>query len=470
MSSQLSPEQPGNIEQFKISSNFTDYAVDLSAGVVDFYYYESVLSNTVTATATIMESGFQLDEKGKAGTKQSTVDGLPIRGGERTDIGMEDTYGNQLIFDEGLYVNRIRDVDPGTQQDIYHLDLASREYFANEQTRVVKRYEGSISQNIETILKDVLEVEGKIDVDETAVPYNFMGNDKKPFYVISWLASKSIPQMQAEGGGTATGGAAGYLFYQTRDGFHFRSIDKLLSDEPVKKFLYNNNPAGPPTNYDAKVLSYDIEGDVDMNQNLQQGMYAIRSIFFDFFAFNYDVREVTLAPPENFKSGVPPASDKSGPEVTEDKITTAAEKIDVVAKEFTSSPSRLMTHVLDVGTMPNGTTTEEQLENQKEDREAVNFDAANTMVQSIMRYNQLFTVKTNIIIPGDFSIKAGDIVQCDFPDLDGDNKKDPNQETGGKYMVAHVCHRINPSSTTTSLALVRDSFGKKTSGTNQILA
>ena len=37
-------------------------------------------------------------------------------------------------------------------------------------------------------------------------------------------------------------------------------------------------------------------------------------------------------------------------------------------------------------------------------------------------------------------------------------------------MVAHVCHRINPSSTTTSLALVRDSFGKKTSGTNQILA
>tara|TARA_R100001594_G_scaffold27867_1_gene52858 strand:- start:1551 stop:2963 length:1413 start_codon:yes stop_codon:yes gene_type:complete len=469
MSSQLSPEQPGNIEQFKISSNFTDYAVDLSAGVVDFYYYESVLSNSVTATATIMETGFSLDEKGTAGTTQGTVDGLPIRGGERTDIGMEDTYGNQLIFEDGLYVNRIRDVDPGTQQDIYYLDFASREYFANEQTRVVKRYEGSISQNVETILKDVLEVEGEIDVDETAVPYNFMGNDKKPFYIISWLASKSIPQMQSESGENATGGAAGYLFYQTRDGFHFRSIDKILSEEHTKKFLYNNTPGGPPEGYDAKILHYDIEGDVDMNQNLMQGMYASRSIYFDFFAFNYDVKEYSLAPPENFKSGVPPASDKAGPEVTEDKITTAAEKIAVVAKEFTQSPSRLMTHVLDVGTMPNGTTTEEQLENQKEDREAVNFDAANTMVQSIMRYNQMFTVKVNIIIPGDFSIKAGDIVQCDFPELDGGNVKDPNPETGGKYMVAHVCHRINPSTTTTSLALVRDSFGKKTSGTNQIL-
>ena len=75
----------------------------------------------------------------------------------------------------------------------------------------------------------------------------------------------------------------------------------------------------------------------------------------------------------------------------------------------------------------------------------------------------------DIQIPGDFSIKAGDIVACDFPELDGASTKDTNPESGGKYMVAHVCHRINPSSTTTSLALVRDSFGKKLSGTNQIL-
>ena len=137
---QNSPEQSGNIEKFKISSNFTDYAVDLSGGVVDFRYYESVISNHVTATATVVETGFQQDQKGTAGASQGTIDSLPIRGGERTDISMEDTYGNILTFDEGLYVNRLRDVDPGTQQDLYYIDLASREFFANEQTRVVKRY------------------------------------------------------------------------------------------------------------------------------------------------------------------------------------------------------------------------------------------------------------------------------------------------------------------------------------------
>ncbi len=111
---QNAPEAAGNIVKFQISSNFTDYAVNLSAGVVDFRYYENVLANNVTATATVVETGYQADNSGGAAGKQSTVDGLPIRGGERTDITIEDAYGNELTLEEGLYVNRLRDVDPGT--------------------------------------------------------------------------------------------------------------------------------------------------------------------------------------------------------------------------------------------------------------------------------------------------------------------------------------------------------------------
>ena len=42
--SENAPESAGNIVKFQISSNFTDYAVELSAGVVDFRYYENVLA------------------------------------------------------------------------------------------------------------------------------------------------------------------------------------------------------------------------------------------------------------------------------------------------------------------------------------------------------------------------------------------------------------------------------------------
>ena len=118
MSQQNAPERAGNIEKFRISSNFTDYAVDLSPGVVDFRYYEDVLSNNITATATCIETGYQEDGSSGAAPAQSTVDGLPIRGGERTDFVLEDGYGNKLELDEGIYVNRLRDVDPGTQKDL----------------------------------------------------------------------------------------------------------------------------------------------------------------------------------------------------------------------------------------------------------------------------------------------------------------------------------------------------------------
>ena len=460
---QNAPESAGNIVKFQISSNFTDYAVELSAGVVDFRYYENVLTNSVTATATCVETGYQADDKGGASGQQSTVDGLPIRGGERTDITIEDAYGNQLTFEEGLYVNRLRDVDAGTSKDVYFIDFASREFFANEQTRVVKRYEGNIGDNVEKILKDVLKLTTDIEIDNTAAPYNFIGNDRKPFYICTWLASKSIPEVTTEDGKSGKGGAAGYLFFQTRDGYHFRSIDKIFTGEPKKKFIFNNSTQ-LPEGYDAKVLTYDINSDIDVGKNLMMGMYNNRSIFFDPLVFNYEVRSFPKAEVPQVEGDIV----KKGEEIpTEDeyleKTQNAAEEPvgKLIPDEFRQSPTRFMSFITDNGVMPSGIDSQEQLNTWSSEKAKDNFDVKETMSQSIMRYSQLFTVKTEITIPGDFTIKAGDVIQCDFPDLSGSEVKDVNPETKGIYMVASVCHRITPTSSNTSLSLVRDSFGGK---------
>ena len=460
MSKLNAPESAGNIVKFRVSSNFTEYAVELAAGVVDFRYYENVLSNNVTATATIVETGYS----DGAGDSQSTVDGLPIRGGERTDFTIEDVYGNELTLEEGLYVNRIRDVNPDTTKDVYFLDFASREFFANEQTRVVKKYEGNIGDNVQKILRDVLKVTTDIDIDNTSAPYNFIGNDRKPFYICTWLASKSIPEVTSEGGTSGKGRAAGYLFFQTRDGYHFKSIDKIFSGTVKKRYIFNNSTS-IPNKYDAKILTYDINSDVDVGKNLMMGMYNNRSIFFDPLSFNYEVRsfpEVETPPPEGQIVGKIVKAVDSVKNYLEKLATAADEPVsDLIKEEFRQSPTRLMSFIMDTGVLPNGVDSQEQLNNWSGDKEKENYDVANTMVQSIMRYNQLFTVKTDITIPGDFSIKAGDLIECDFPKLAGDEVKDVNSETKGTYMVASVCHRITPNSTTSSLSLVRDSFGGK---------
>ena len=444
-----SPAQAANIKELLISSSQNSSSADISVITPDFRYYESVLSNVTTCSMVLTESGYSMSGNDTVAS-EGLLDGLPIRGGERVDISIEDNYGNTLTLKDGMYVNRVRNAQPGTQNDVYMLDLCSKEYFANEQSRVVQRYEGKISDNIIKILKDVLKTDTKtFNVDSTAIEYNFIGNDRKPLYVCTWLASKSVPLGTSSGSGNSVGGAAGYLFYQTRDGFNFKSIDKIFEQTPVKSYLYNNINDSPSGGYDGKILSYGIDRDVDTKESMSLGTYNNRSIFFDFYSMNYKV--------VNFDIG----EQKS-------KLSTAGKKFapDQVAREFTQSPTRLFSHVLDVGTIPRGTTSDAQLKNWKDNPTVSNYDAERSMVQSVMRYNQLFSVQTNITIALDLSIKAGDLIQCDFPQLKGQSNKESNPESGGIYMVAHVCHRVTPEESFSSLSLVRDSFGKSTGFTN----
>tara|TARA_B100000212_G_scaffold15242_1_gene10582 strand:+ start:164 stop:1504 length:1341 start_codon:yes stop_codon:yes gene_type:complete len=444
MSNKNSPSEPTDIFQAQVTSN-KGRAIDISAAVTEFSLYESILSNHVTATVAVVETGYE-----ESGASQGVLDNLPIRGGERFDIQAEDNYGNRLKVKNGMYVNRVRNATPQTLKDVYFLDLSSLEYFANDQTRVVKKYkEAPISAHVSTILKDVLGTNTELDIDTTSEPYNFIGNDRKPFYICTWLASRSIPQAAASGGGGGNniGGAAGFLFYQTRQALHFKSIDNLFKQEPVKKYIYTRT-TGLPQGYDATIKNYNIETDIDLGQNLTLGTYNNRTVYYDPVSFSYIVKNYSI-------------KEQSG------KITTAGKKKsetgNLVAKEFTQSPSRLMTSVLDIGYQPPGSNAEEQLKAWKENQGKTNYDAPKTMVQSIMRYNQLFTIQTNVMIEGDFSIKAGDMIRCDFPQVEGETggSKDINKQTSGNYLVAHVCHRITPENTFTSLGLIRDSYGVK---------
>ena len=112
----------GNIKDFTITSNEGGKTADLSAVVVDYRYYESVLSNSYTASAIIVETG-------NGGERKGTLDALPIRGGEESTISITDTKDHTL--EVPLYVNRIRGGAPGTQKDMYVLDFSSEEYLTN---------------------------------------------------------------------------------------------------------------------------------------------------------------------------------------------------------------------------------------------------------------------------------------------------------------------------------------------------
>ena len=70
----------------------------------------------------------------------------------------------------------------------------------------------------------------KENIEETSNKYTFYGNNKRPFTVITWLCPKSIPGGKNKPvSSSPTKGTAGFLFYQNREGFNFKSMDSLMS-------------------------------------------------------------------------------------------------------------------------------------------------------------------------------------------------------------------------------------------------
>jgi hypothetical protein len=418
----------GNIKICEITPR-NGSPTELNAVVTNLSYYENLLSNSITSSFIISDSG-SLNKKENSGI----LDGLPIRGGEKVKLQIEDAQYTRNILNIELYVNRIKNANPTTNKDVFILDLSTLEFINNEKVRVIKRYNESISDNVTRILKEVLKTAKPIDADPTGIPYNFIGNERKPFYVCSWLASRSVPTK-------GIGGAAGYFFYETSLGYKFKSIDVLNAQPPKKKYVYSNNEQ-IAEQYDAKILSMTVERDMDLQQNLSLGVYANRTLYFDFFNLEYIPSIYTIGSQEP-------------------KLTLIGEDFTYVAPEFKESPTRFMSRILDVGCLPSGNTADSQLSTWASSPKKPNYDAANIMSQSLMRYNQLYSIKLNVIIAGDFSLHAGDIIECSFPDLTNiDSNKPTNKQTTGKYIISSLCHNMTPKSCFTSLTLVRDSFGK----------
>ena len=420
------------IDRIDIISNKNQQSVSVTNGTIRLMYYESILQDTIRATVTFADTGNTINDK-------SALEGLPIVGQEKVQIKFKDN--NEETLDLVLYVNKVTPLSDDTTKSMVQLDLVSKEYILNEKIRLNTRFDGKISSHIRTILTDqnYLATQKNLDIEETSNTYNFIGNNKKPYYAMNWLSKKAVPNF-AE----AKGNTAGYFFYETSEGFRFKSIDSLLSQEKKKSIIFNQTPDSggnnTPSGYDLKALDYSKDNRVDVQEKLQIGAFSTRTVLFDPFNCYYEVL-------------TPNAKEK------EKSLKLGGKELPVLNPEFNQTGqnkdfSRTTYYLLDKGTLPSG-NTQQQIEKSKEE----NFEPKNILNQSIMRYNQLFSLKSTVTIPGDFSLHAGDVVYCDAKQL-AKNDEEINREYGGLYIIADLCHYISTKETYTKLNLVRDSIGR----------
>ncbi len=467
-------------ELLVLSNKDPNRAVDLAGGISILQYYESILADTVRVSVNYTDTGHTIKSEDDD-TVMTAVEGLPIVGTETCKVIIEDNNENEIELE--LFVNKVTPIQETSKINTVNLELVSKEYILNEKIRVNTRFDGKIANgttsgnktravatgqtkggHIEKIIKsekNFLNTDKEIDIEATANNYNFIGNNKKPFYVLNTLSKKSVPDGKL-------GKSAGFFFWETSEGFHFKSIDTLLDPEKnkIKKAIlfdntFDEDGASIPPAYDMKALEYSEDNRVNIKDKMLLGAYSTKIITFDPCTCEYKVTTRTVKDEATKVGGGTPEDEGS-----EKNLTTGGEELPVLnpifdREGFDKEYSRVTYYVNDTGTLPAGSGLGEEQQQLDKSRDP-NFVQSQIVNQSIRRYNQFYASQVKVTIPGDFSLHAGDALFVDAPSVAADKSKgEVNQRTGGLYIITDLCHYVSSDGTYTKLNLVRDSFGRQ---------
>ena len=464
---QLQSPPKKNTNSNSMLANEAGRKVELSNAVRSIEYFEDILTPSVSMKIEVISTVNIVSELMITGGEMVAMD--IQTGSGRFQFGELDASGDITPGLNELYVYKVSAMDNQRQASKFTLHLVSAEYLRNETTRCKKRYgkDGEtpllISDVVDELLIDgnLLDTSKEIFTEPTANTYSFMGNTRKPFYTIQWLGPKSISNVTSSSGedgedATTNGkakGTAGFMFYENRAGFNFRSIDGLVSstqegigkaDGKTVNFDIHGTEDQPyewrglgaidSNKLDAnfQILNYIVEKNTDVRKALITGMYINQTQYYNVLTHEMSFYTYNLA------------------DEIEDNKLGGQDKIPNVP-EVDGSTSRYMFRISDHGSTGQG-------EDGLEPSGGANAERTD-IAKSLARYNLLFTQSLNISIPMNVNMKVGDIIRCSFPNINQGETKEQDPNLSGKYLIRALRHHIEPNANATYLKLIRDSYG-----------
>jgi len=445
--------------------------------------YHDIMDNGIYCEVSMMEA-------------VGLVEFFPIVGDETLVV----RFGTPGFEDFRTYVFRIFKVSDrkkaGERNEAYLLTGVSQEIINNERLSVKKSYKDLTANQItksiyEEFLKPseeehyfVKKKEIKLQESENLLNLNFPSI--KPITAINMAAregrvkaggnnhtykfqNKKIPP----GGFDKTeelidnSDASNFVFYESYDGWNFRTIDSLLVEEPVEKFFLSESSTEKPLkdgdkNVHPRQLIEDLKvvKQVDTQENIQTGLYshdveALDPILkrFTETTFNYDDDAKKFAhlekkPNEKLyaKNSIFKATTKSShkyflPTNIGDPRTVPYVK-ERVHDPFVKDPK---------------TETDQQLRNPRKLHEFLSFDVTSR--------TQLNNIVLEVTIPGNSDIEVGQVVELIIPQ-NTEVKEFMEKENllyNKRFFVGAVRHIINKEDMSfyTVMDCVKDVYGKK---------
>ena len=441
--------------KFEMKSNVDDTTVDLrGSGTPIIEYRESIFMPYVEITAYIVDTGNTLPADDGADSGVGLLDAGLAQGTETILFNIEDEFGNRINFtrNDDLRVASVIGNEQGFSSNSFQLKIVSKEAFDNTllKNRCNNKFSGRISDIARAIIRENLKSPKwqSMNTDETLNDYHAWGEDRTPFEMLLDMQLLAIPNIQTSKGKTARGNTAGYLFWQTATGYQFKSLDKLfdLTDKTVPRYIENSKgDESLPFGYDGKILWSNMSKSVDALAQFESGAWSSEIHVFNDVEKTYQVKTLQS---DGKGNGI--TAGRHLPKINNDYLDDDGKPLPTAKKNVRQAVGQTVQGV-------------DSLKNQVAKFNVPNYNVEDIVAQANQNYRQKMSTSAEIVIAADFSLNAGDLIYCEFPELSTKvTTIGSRTRKSGIYMIADLCHYGDRGNAFTGLHLVRDSYGVKT--------
>ena len=413
--------------------------VQIEGKTIDFNYFESIYSPMITAQATIVDTGDSAtDKKDRLGTIK---DALRIVGDGTEFLTFKIATSNSVLTTkEPMAITGSPLSMDQTQRQILNLPLVSK-FIINTTSNPKLGYYGigTVDDAVKKILQENNLPFLEKNIEKTQTVDKVEGKNATPIDLVFHLCKKCKPIK----------GAPGFFFYETQEGFNFRSIEGLINDG-IAEFKENKNLEEERTYYYSNSQKQDlstdkmdfnilkmplIKRDQDLLTSLKSGVYNVR------------IQTKNLLTGE-FTDNIVNLLDKNSSYLGNKPSVIVGQN-----EQHLENYCKTYTYVLTPGSLDEGVGSQ------------VTNNPATYEPQAHMRYAMLHSQVVDIEIPCNTKLMAGNVIKLVIENITGGNKQDnkDNEHRSGFYVILHLRHHFDPRHSKTFLTLVRDTYGLYTS-------
>ena len=359
-------------------------------------YFESIYAPCASVNITINDAAGFNNSQG-------------LKGDEDVEIGFGAAEGDSISmkFKTIIVGDRARVKDG---QDLMQLTAVPQEFTQNNSKEVVKSYTGKkVSDIIKELHGDMTKESTTLKKDlvtneETEGNVTYTGTGKSPITVIRW-AAKEAKSSEAK--------ASNYVFYQDRDGYHFRTVDKMLEGSASETLQYSTQNIGDSgSDPKKKIIAFDQAKDFDKMKSSFNGGNSDHWYYYDPTTGKIDATD------NGKRDGAGKGAHTGSTQVTGEQTSARGQRFNFVA-----APGQSESKFRDA-----------RDPSIKENKRSLADHAAQSSAA-----NQLDNLVMNIRVPGDTKYKPGVKINLQIP---------ANQEEGeldkrsGSFLVTSIRHVI----------------------------